>query len=545
MNRLNNKRLNNRLFTAMCLSVALLMGGCAQNELTDASGTDLPEGKYPLQISSVTISAESSSQPWGANAPQTRVAENTDGRSSVWNDGDLISVKLDGTTETARLKITNAATGTVTAQNTVYWTKTTDNVTAWYPENGTIDLADQADKLAYVLKASAEDAYCNSPLNLKFTHQLAKIRVELTGTADMEEGTVQVKGYTKGTISNGDVTGNVEDTGWITMQRISYSDGTVGYEANVIPGLALDKDAFQVTPKNGTETSLNLDKSVEVTGEQLHKITLTVNKAGTETIKLTEQTETTVYVSANASVIIDGGESELNKQIVINKGARVMLKNVNLKASGDVIKVNGTATLILSGTNTVESSSDGCPLAVTDNNTLTINGTTDGQLTLTGKNKNYGTLGLNSDANLIINGGHIIANGYGTDYAGIGSYFRGGESCGNITINGGKIEATGGISSAGIGAGAQRNCGNIIITGGKITAIAGRLGGAGIGSGSGSPVNPSVCGTITISGKNTYVEATASTYNTDDIGVGDEGQCGTVTITDATVIATNRKIHGL
>lgn len=547
----------NRLFTAMCLSAAiLLMGGCTQNEPTDMDGTvqDLPEGKYPLQIASVSLTAESSAEPWGADSPQTRVSENTDGNSSQWDGGEEITVQLSGTMAdntpyTAEGKYilgNNKTTLSPVSGKELYWRSTSaGTVTAWYSNpdytsGNTVNLSNQSNGLAYVLKAEASNVTYNTPFSLSFKHQqLAKIRVELTGTADMEEGTVQVKGYTKGTISNGSVTGS--DEGWITMQRISYSDGTVGYEANVISGFDLHQDAFQVTPINSIATSLNLDQSVQVTNGQICKITLTVNKKGTNTIKLAEQGD--VYtVEPNTSVVIDGGSTTLNKRIIIKEGARVMLKNVVLNASdgNNTIEVQGTATLVLSGQNEITGSKNKCPLAVT-NGTLAIDGTINDQLKLIGYGDSGGCLGLNKTS-LIINGGNIVADGSETEGAGIGSYWIEGHNCGDITINGGIIEALGGNGSAGIGSGYQCRCGNIIITGGHIAAKGGGKGiqaGAGIGSGAGG-----VCGNITISGKNTLVTATAGDSSCDDIGAGHNGQCGTVTITDATVSATNERIYG-
>ena len=48
-------------------------------------------------------------------------------------------------------------------------------------------------------------------------------------------------------------------------------------------------------------------------------------------------------------------------------------------------------------------------------------------------------------------------------------------SCGNITITGGTITATGGENAAGIGSGQNDNCGTITITDGvtKVTATKG------------------------------------------------------------------------
>lgn len=55
----------------------------------------LSEGEYPLQIGSVSLTAEVSELPW------TRVSENpTDGMSSEFQPGDAIGVSLNGETAT-------------------------------------------------------------------------------------------------------------------------------------------------------------------------------------------------------------------------------------------------------------------------------------------------------------------------------------------------------------------------------------------------------------------------------------------------------------
>ena len=77
-----------RTFTVIGLMAALLLSSCSQEELGE-QGMALPEGEYPLQIGSVTLTAEVSEQPW------TRVAESTDGMSSVWKDRDKIGKTKD------------------------------------------------------------------------------------------------------------------------------------------------------------------------------------------------------------------------------------------------------------------------------------------------------------------------------------------------------------------------------------------------------------------------------------------------------------------
>ena len=127
--------------------------------------------------------------------------------------------------------------------------------------------------------------------------------------------------------------------------------------------------------------------------------------------------------------------------------------------------------------------------------------------------------------------GKLIASSNG-DGAGIG----GGSStvipnCGNIVIQGGVIEATGGNNCAGIGGGLETNCGNITISGGKITANGGHSAAA-IGSG-----KLKRCGDIQISGG--IVIANGGAYAA-GIGSGSNGSFSSIDITDGitSVIAT-------
>ena len=153
----------NRLFPAICLVAALLLSACSQDELAENS-TALPEGEYPLQIGSVTLTAEVSEQPW------TRVAESTDGMSSEFKAGDAIGVSLNG--ETATYTYDGTAW---TSEAPLYWKdKNYATVTAWYPVEEEIDFTHQDKGLTYLLKADGVEAGFDKPTNLTFTHQLAK-----------------------------------------------------------------------------------------------------------------------------------------------------------------------------------------------------------------------------------------------------------------------------------------------------------------------------------------------------------------------------------
>ena len=112
--------------------------------------------------------------------------------------------------------------------------------------------------------------------------------------------------------------------------------------------------------------------------------------------------------------------------------------------------------------------------------------------------------------------------------AGIGSCNE--HICGNITITGGTVTATGGEFAAGIGSAYTSNCGNITITGGTVTATGGKRAAA-IGSGM-----DSFCSDITIGGS-AYVTATKGEESPYCIGLGKNGTvgtntCGTITIGD-------------
>lgn len=512
---------------ACAVAAALLLAACTNDELAE-QGTALPYGKYPLEISGVTLDVESSSEPWNAKTPQTRVTENTDGMSSEfeWDGSEKISVRIgDGKSGTYILESENK----VTAETPCYWASKTQGqtVTAWYPADGTVSLANQEDKLAYVLHTT-ETADFNQTVTLNFSHDLAKVRVLLTGTYDMTGGTVQVWGSKTATIENDELKGSNE--GWITMHREVYDDGTVCYEANIIPA-TLQNAAFHVKAKDDKETDITLEKSVELQAGQLSTITLTVNQAGTETIDLASQGD--CNVEANKSVVIDGKGQQFTKKITIGKGARVMLKNVKLNtADGDnnyPIEVTGSATLIFSGDNEITANGQGsCAIKVSGKgHTLTIDGTIDDKLKLTATAAYSVGLCAAEGANLVINGGTIEAKG-GPSSAAIGGEF--GAECGNITINGGNITAYGGASAAAIGSGADNNgsgsCGDIIITGGDITATGG-INAAGIGGGMNAK-----CGDITISGGYVYAEGGDS-----GSGIGG-GDCqSSLTITGGTVIA--------
>ena len=214
--------------------------------------------------------------------------------------------------------------------------------------------------------------------------------------------------------------------------------------------------------------------------------------------------------------------------------------------------------LTVKGTNTLKAGYGGAGIAVPDGTTLEITSLSTGTLNVTG-GKNYGGgagIGSIGDHNntsqvnayifpqglgdIIINGGTINAQGgmwhqYYTEAggtAGIGSSEFSGLSTtttdwgsatylnnnitGSVTINGGRVNARGGTSAAGIGGGNNGTFKPISITGGTATATANNgsvaigLGNNGFTSGSGTLTCPAISisgGNVTANGGIGYGEA--------------------------------------
>ena len=186
------------------------------------------------------------------------------------------------------------------------------------------------------------------------------------------------------------------------------------------------------------------------------------------------------------------GTLEGDHQVLIADNATVWLAGVTINSTEHAaISCLGSATVILEDgtTNTLTTGAryNAALHAGPDNTTLTIQGNT-GKLTATatalysagiGGGYNYYS---HKCGNITIEGGIIEASGR-TGGAGIGSSDW--STCGTITITGGNVTATGGWDAAGIGGGAFYYCATfegIIISGGTVTATGGN-GAAGIGNG--------------------------------------------------------------
>lgn len=493
--------MNKNILLEMIFGAALLLfAACTQDDPMGDNGTTLPEGMYPLELSSVTLGAEVSTQPWGADSPQTRVCENPNRNSSKWDGDETIYVKLDNTDEIGEFNINKIDENiTVTPANTVYWTKRTDNVTAWYPANGEIRLDNQKDgNLAYVLRATASNASYNSPVTLDFSHQLAKIRVKLTGEKAGNVNDIKIESYTYCTNTNGAVSTYRQSVGEIAMYKTTLSDNADCWEANVVPGKEIKR--FKVN--NGEWVDLST-KVTPVKGN-VHEITIDVKKAS-----LKPGTDGKFTVNGGDVLIKD---YEGTAPIVVNGTATITLDNVKLTTDGTAMEINNGATVTLNvkGTKNSLTSTNGSGIGAHENSHITIQGDGTGNSKLTvssGEGRNVGV-------------GFITVTGTTT------------YNYGNIDISDVTLSVTASSGGAAIGTTGsvhgwanQINCENITIKNSNVTANS--KGGAGIGTGVWSMQHLSM-GVISIAGSTVTVTSGDDGYGWSPacIGMG-VVECGT------------------
>ena len=415
------------------LVAALLLSACSQDEPTENS-TALPEGEYPLQIGSVSLTAEVSEQPW------TRVSENqANGMSSEFKAGDAIGVSLNG--ETA----TYIYDGTAwTSEAPLYWKdKQPATVTAWYPVDEEIDFTQQDEGLTYLLKGTSNtDADYDTPANLTFTHQLAKVRVVLEGTKATEVQQVYVRSYPKSVNNQGDLG---ETTGgdpiYVPMMEATYN-GQQCWEANLREGYLDANNSFQVANADGVRVQVKQGK-VNIEAGHVHTIKIDVGEA--------QPVEG--EISDDGYYLVSG---TFDKQITVTEGnPTIYLEDASINISdGPAINITGgNPTIHVIGDNTV-STSDGAGIYVAPGSSVTIEGNSrendileahadhDGAGIGGSGWENY----TNTCGDIIIRNVTVKAYGHGSMLTspGIGSY----GTCGNISIDNALVYAHGGLNDA-------------------------------------------------------------------------------------------------
>ena len=285
-------------------ALLLAMAACTKDELAD--GDRLPEGQYPVEIARITLGVEGGeAQPWGT--PQTRVSEIADGTGSVFDAGDPFAVQIDDGTETATYTVQDD--GTATSDAPLYWTNTTPNrtVSAWYPAtDGTLDLGDQSQSLAYLLYGTGSGNY-QTQVTLNFTHALAKVRVTPSDDALGEVQSLQLYTYTQCTYEKGTVVQGSQE-GWIEMKKCEYTENGATitcWEANVVPGYTITK-----LRANGTEER-NLSAGITPVAGKFYNITLDKDKGYTDDGQ-GNYTVTSAEGLMNVAELVNGGKTDIN-----------------------------------------------------------------------------------------------------------------------------------------------------------------------------------------------------------------------------------------
>lgn len=390
-----NKRHSIHLLLAAA-ALLLATAACTKDELAD--GDRLPEGQYPVEIARITLGVEGGeAQPWGT--PQTRVSENGDGKNSTFDAGDRFAVQIDGEGEVGTYTVQDD--GSAEAEIPLYWSDRDEDhtVSAWYPAtDGTLDLGDQSQSLAYLLHGTGTGDYL-TPVMLTFTHSLAKVRVTPTGDALGEVQSLQLYTYTQCTYEKGTVVQGSQE-GWIEMKKCEYTENGNAFtcwEANVVPGYTITK-----LMANNDNKERDLSAAITPVAGKFYNITLNKDKGYT-----------------------DDGQG--NYTVTTAEGLKNIAKLVNEEWKSD-INITLTADINLSGI-------DWTPIGIDYNHQYT--GTFDG-------------------------GGHTITGlaVTGSDqYAGLFGHIGSGGTVKNVTLKDVKIESN--HSSGNVGGVAGWSYGNI------------------------------------------------------------------------------------
>ena len=420
---------------------ALLLSSCSQEELGE-QGMALPEGEYPLQIGSVSLTAEVSEQPW------TRVSENqADGMSSVWKDGDKIGVRIGDNEETGIYVMNVDAEGRVvgvTPEKAVYWKdKQPATITAWYPVKEELDFTHQNQGLTYLLKATGDGNYQSTPINLNFTHQLAKVRVKLEGTKANEVTAVTVRSYEGTNNEQGTPNGRIGTDVYVPMLKADYG-GEIYWEANLLKGYLDADNTFRVSSDGKNFVQAKLTTDVDITPGYVH----TIN------IKVGEAQQVTGEISDNGTYIVNGERKE--SVSIIGGNPTIYLKDANINVSdGPAINIiGGNPTIHVIGANNTVSTSDGAGIYVAPGSSVTIAGNSreNDILEAYADHDGAGIGGsgwenfTNTCGDIIIRNVTVKAYGHGsmTTSPGIGSH----GTCGNISIDNALVYAHGGLNDA-------------------------------------------------------------------------------------------------
>ena len=261
-----------------------------------------------------------------------------------------------------------------------------------------------------------------------------------------------------------------------TVNQIDANSGGVLFVA--IPAIS---GTIDLAATVGSDTYKYSRENVTFTAGKYYSITVKMNQASARVIDLDDPANYDadgVFLAQDGDVLSGTFPSDNKKHVLIADGASVTLRGatiVNSSTHFPGIGLNGNATIILDGKNTVGANSIQAGIAVGGpGTTLTIKG--EGTLEVTGDfmGAGIGSRGSSSSADVIscgdivILGGTIIANSTRAAGIGCGSAVNGGTvSCGNITISApAKVTATKGWDAPySIGPSISGQCGTVTIYG--------------------------------------------------------------------------------
>ena len=409
---------------------AIALTACTQDELAEQPMA-LPEGAYPLVFTAVQLPP---------TELQTRVAD--EGNTTEWEDDDQIVVSMGG-----KQAIYTYKGGTWSSDSPLYWENTTQQtVTAWYPVDETIDFTHQDQGLTYLMKGECEgEVPFNTTANLTFTHQLAKVRVLLTGEKADEVADVTVRSYPQSFNEQGglgSITGG--DPVYVPMLKTTY-DGQTCWEATLRPGYFEAGNTFRVAKAGGSPVQVTLAKArIPVIAGEVTTITITVNSVVPD-----DAQEITGDINGDGEYVVRG--SDHTTPINITGGSpTIYLDGATVAVgSGNAINItnNATPTIYVVGENNNITSGEGAGICVEEGSTVTIQGSGRSDvLKSTARSDGAGIGGnsyVRSCGNINIKNVTVYAsNNNDTDVytmcnPGIGGYLK----CGTITIENATVYA--------------------------------------------------------------------------------------------------------
>ena len=377
-----------------CLVLATLLAFSACQQDIPADNLTLPDGKYPVLIS--------------AAVPQTRVVD--EGQTTTWEEGDRISVMLDGHTEEVGIYELNQDGTVKRIIDTLYYNpkETPATLRAWYPATETsewfvMDYTVDNPVSLMDTKGTVQDYF--QPVTLEFKHRDSKLRVQIEGDTEDAVTEVGVDAIYKATYNpiEGSVSTYSNNVSYIQFKE----KGNNVWEGYVAPNSEISSVFV-----NGT--AVPLDNPISTWGGQLYDVTINVNYIEGET-NVQLDTLTNTYRITKPGIYHFTGYNRAGEYIpiVVETPATLLLDNVSLSVYGDYliyITASGTTTIKMEGTNYAQKAALG-----TDNQGFILLEGTDTHLLLEGPGELY------------------IEN---HNSAVIGTPYKPGEevACGNITI---------------------------------------------------------------------------------------------------------------